>query len=149
MSRKEIHTEIEIDSAAERVWEVLIDLPAYPEWNPMIREASGELRPGARLRLHFQPPGQKGRKFRPKLLVVDPDRELRWQGNPGVPGLFESEHGFIIQPKRGGGTLLAHDMVFYGLLAPLLWKRLEEKTVGPFEEMNRALRDRVESGEMR
>ena len=33
---KEIHAEIEIDTSAERVSEVLMDLAAYPEWNPFI-----------------------------------------------------------------------------------------------------------------
>jgi len=51
----------------------------------MIRSAGGELRVGARLRLHFEPAGRKGYDFRPKLLVVEPTRELRWLGQPGFP----------------------------------------------------------------
>jgi uncharacterized protein YndB with AHSA1/START domain len=49
MFREEIITEIVIDAPAERVWEVLADLASYPEWNPRIRRASGELRAGSRL----------------------------------------------------------------------------------------------------
>jgi uncharacterized protein YndB with AHSA1/START domain len=32
---KEIHTEIEINASAEKVWRVLTDFAAYSEWNPL------------------------------------------------------------------------------------------------------------------
>lgn len=144
MLRKEILTEIEIDAGAQRVWGLLTDLPSYSKWNPVIRRASGELRPGARLSLRFAPAGRKGRSFRPKLLVVEPNRELRWKGNPGVPLLFESEHFFIIGGKPDEKSRLEHGIVYYGLFVPLVGKRLERATRGPFEEMNRALKERAE-----
>lgn len=86
MPRLDIVTDIVIDAGAERVWGVLTDFASYPEWNPMIRRASGELAPGRRLELHFEPAGQKGRDFKPKLLVVERGRELRWRGEPRVSG---------------------------------------------------------------
>src|SRR5208337_3854746 len=38
---KEIHTEIEINAPAEKVWKVLTDFAAYPEWNPFVRCGAG------------------------------------------------------------------------------------------------------------
>ena len=144
MFETEIHTEIEINASAERVWKVLSDLSGYSEWNPMIRRASGDLKTGARLMLYFNPAGSKGRTFRPKLLIVEPNRELRWQGQPGVPMLFESEHIIKIEPINENKIRLVHDMVFYGLLIPLVRNRVKEAIYGPFEEMNRALKIRAE-----
>ena len=40
---RELRTEIEIAATPDRVWEVLSDLTAYPDWNPFIKEASGKL----------------------------------------------------------------------------------------------------------
>lgn len=146
MPEKEILTEIEIDAEPGRVWEVLTDFVSYPDWNPMLKNASGELREGARLELCFEPEGRKRRTFRPRLLVVEPDRELRWLGSPGVPGLLESQHYFIIERIPEGRSRLRHGIVFYGLFIPLMGGRPEASTRGPFEEMNRALKDRAESG---
>lgn len=144
MSRTVMDTEIEIDAPAETVWRVLTDFASYPEWNPMIKQASGELRPGARLKVRFEPEGSRGHTFRPKLMVVDPNRELRWLGWPRIPKFFDSEHYWIIDEKPSGKTHLLHGTVVYGLLAPLAGKAMERQSRGPFEDMNRAHKRRAE-----
>lgn len=144
MFRTAIHTEIDIQAKPDAVWSVLADLSSYPQWNPMVREAGGELQIGKRLRLRYQPEGQKSRVFKPLLLAVLPGRELRWQGQPGVRFLFESEHIYLLQETKNGETHLDHDMVFWGLLIPPV-KNLLDKTVrGPFNDLNRALKLRAE-----
>ena len=50
-----IETEIEIAASPERVWSILMDFPAYPEWNPFIRSLSGVAKPGEKLRAFIQP----------------------------------------------------------------------------------------------
>nr|WP_255305408.1 SRPBCC family protein [Acidithiobacillus ferrivorans] len=32
----QIETNIEITATPERVWSILMDFPAYPQWNPFI-----------------------------------------------------------------------------------------------------------------
>ena len=145
MFRSELTTEIDIDAAAERVWRVLADLASYTEWNPMIVRASGELRPGARLKVRYEPQGSRGHTFRPKLMTVQPGRELRWLGWPRVPAFFDSEHYWTIEERPGGRTRLLHGLAAYGLLVPLLGKNLIRSSKGPFELMNRALKERAES----
>lgn len=115
----------------------------------MIIEADGVLSVGSRLTLRFQPGGRRGRTFKPSLTVVEPDRELRWRGKPGVRGLFESEHCFLLEPGGAGKTSLVHDMIFWGLLVPLAGRALESRTRKPFEEMNEALKSRAESADSR
>src|SRR3990172_6000852 len=136
-----VHTEIEINAPAQRVWQVLTDLAGYAEWNPMIRRASGEIRTGSRLKIYFNPSGSRGRTFRPKLLVVEPNRELRWQGQPGVPYIIESEHFFLITPAGDNKILLTHDMIFYGLITPFIKNILIKSIYEPFISMNRALKE--------
>jgi hypothetical protein len=142
--RKELITEIDMDVPAERVWEVLTDFASYPQWNPMIRWARGELRAGARLKVRFDPEGSRGYTFRPKLMIVEPGRELRWLGWPRFPGLFDTEHYWIMDELTGGRAHLLHGTSVYGLLAPLAGKAMERTSRGPFEDMNRAHKRRAE-----
>ncbi len=141
---KEIHTEIDIDAPAEKVWRVLIDFAAYPEWNPFVRRIEGEVSVGARLHVFIEPSAGKGMTFRPTVLVADPNRQLRWLGHLWFRGLFDGEHSFAIEPLFEGRVRFVQRERFGGVLVPLLWKMLDRDTRRGFEEMNRALKLRCE-----
>ncbi|MGB9370550.1 MAG: SRPBCC domain-containing protein [Halobacteriota archaeon] len=85
---KQIRSEIEINASAERVWHVLTDFAGFPQWNPFIRQISGELKVGGKLDVYMQPSGQRGIRFRPVVLAAEPSRELRWLGRR-AKGLIE------------------------------------------------------------
>lgn len=98
---KEIHPEIEIKASAERVWQLLTDFVAFPQWNPFIHRTSGELKTGARLEVYIQPSGAKGMSFKPMALNVEPNRELRWRAGYGYTvRLPENE----LRPQSASGT---------------------------------------------
>ena len=78
---KQLHTHIEINAPAKRVWEVLTDFASYSQWNPFIRHISGRLAPGERLQTRLAPPGGRAMTFKPKVLTAEPNRELRWLGH--------------------------------------------------------------------
>ncbi len=140
---KTLHTEIEIDAAPERVWQILTDFERFPEWNPLLVRASGELRVGARLEVRVQPPGMRSMTLRPQVLEATPNRELRWRGQLPIPGLFAGEHAFVVEPLTGR-TRFVHREHFTGLLVPLLSGMLDGATRRGFEAMNEALRQRAE-----
>ncbi len=142
---KQLHTEIEINAPAERVWEVLTDFASYPQWNPFIRQATGVPRIGERLEVHLQPPGGRGMSFKPKVLNAEPNRELRWLGHILIPGLFDGEHSFTIEPRGENRVRFVQREAFKGLLVPLFARSLETNTQRGFEEMNRALKERAEA----
>ena len=142
---RELNTNVEINAPAEIVWDVLTDFSAYPAWNPFIREAEGEIRVGARLRIHLHPPGGKPMTFRPVVQQVEPPHAFRWRGRLLLPGLFDGEHIFDIQALAEDRVRLAHREQFSGLLVPLLWKSLDTHTRQGFEAMNAALKQRVEA----
>ena len=80
---------IEIDASDQRVWDILKDFAAFPEWNPFIPKASGELGVGERIQVSIKPAGRFAMTFRPTLTKVEPRRELSWVGGLGVPGLAD------------------------------------------------------------
>ena len=83
--------------------------------------------------------------FRPTVMKVEPGRELRWLGHLLVPGIFDGEHIFEIEELESDRVRFVQREVFKGLLVPLLARSLDRDTQRGFEEMNRALRERVET----
>jgi len=140
----EILSEIGIHASPERVWFILTDFPAYPQWNPFVRRIEGELRVGAKLTVSIQPEGGKAMTFRPVLLAATPGRELRWKGQVLLPGLFDGEHFFRVTPLGPDRCRLVHGEKFSGLLVPLFRSSLDSETRAGFHAMNQALRDRAE-----
>ena len=143
----EIITTIDIDAPPERVWAQLTNFSAHSAWNPFITRLEGSARVGERLAITVQPPGGTAMSFKPTVLRADPDSELRWLGRLVLPGVFDGEHFFTIEPLDGGRrSRFTHGERFKGLLVPLLRKNLEGATRQGFEAMNRALKERVEAG---
>jgi hypothetical protein len=138
---KTIETTAHMTATPEQVWDVLTDFGSFGEWNPFIVAAGGELTPGSRLELQMRLEGSGARTFRPRVLTVEPGRELRWKGRLPVPGLFAGEHYFLLEPD-GAHTLLRHGERFDGLLVPFTGT-LFTRTRRAFEAMNAALARRV------
>jgi hypothetical protein len=142
---KELHSQIEINASAERVWDILTDFASYPEWNPFIRRISGEVKVGERLEVRLEPPDGRGITLRPTVLSAEPNRELRWLGHLLVPGLLDAEHSLAIQSLEENRVRFIQSEMFKGLLVPLLARSLDNNTLRGFEEMNGALKERVEA----
>ena len=141
---KELRSEIEIEASAERVWQLLTDFADFPHWNPFIRRASGNPKLGQRLEVNIQPSGANGMTFRPTVLRAEPNRELRWIGHLLIPGLFDGEHIFTIEPLGANRVRFVQREIFRGLLVPLFAKGLDTDTQRGFGEMNQALKVQAE-----
>jgi hypothetical protein len=141
---KQLHATIGIDATPQRVWQILTDFAAYPDWNPFITRASGTASPSERLRLRMQPPGGRGATLRPTVLEADPGRRLRWLGHLLFPGLFDGDHSFIIEPLVDGRVRLTQQEQFRGILLPLAARSLDRHTLPGLQQLNQALKRRAE-----
>jgi hypothetical protein len=140
---RELTSTIEIDAPPEQVWAVLTDFASYGEWNPFIRSIEGEAAVGARLKARITPPEGRAMAFKPTVKAADAPRELRWLGRLLVPGIFDGEHRFQLEPLDGDRTRFIQSERFSGVLVSLSGNALA-KTERGFEEMNEALKRRVE-----
>ncbi len=132
------HTELRIEASPQQVWEVLTDLEAYPQWNPMAKQAQGRLEVGAKLLLHLAAlPFPVGAQIR----ALDPGRLLRWGGGASI--ILDVEHYFEVHPD-GEHTRFVHGEIFGGLLGPLI-ARLAGINNGLYEHYNQKLALRVAS----
>ena len=137
----EISAAIEIAATPERVWAVLTDLASYPQWNPVFREASGQVAVGNRITLmSTQPVTGQTMTVKVKVLTVEPATELRWVSS--VLGLMTSKRSFTLSPANGG-TRLMQTQTYRGLFT-----RFPPKTViriqTSFDAINQAIKQRAE-----
>jgi hypothetical protein len=137
---KQIVTEIEIHASASRVWAILTDFERFSDWNPFITRIEGVAQVGAKLSATIQPPGSRAMTFRPVILKIDPERELRWLGHLLLPGIFDGEHAFAIEPVNNDQVIFRQSEQFRGILVPLLWGKMGDKTQRGFELMNAAIK---------
>ena len=142
---KELKTLIEINSTPETVWDVLLDFDKYPEWNPFIKSLRGSPNVGEKLEVNIHPPGRRDVIYKPIVLKVDINKELRWLSHLIFPGIFDGEHIFKIETLANAKILFHQEEKFSGILVPVFWRSLHQHTRIGFIEMNRALKIKVEN----
>lgn len=143
--RKEVRTEIEVNSTALQVWRVLTDFEAYGQWNPFIRRASGHASEGSRIEIHIETPGGSKRTYRPTITKAQEGKELRWVGKSSIPGFLSGEHIFSIEEAGSGTVRFVQREVFDGILTSFFGRSLDDDIKRGLQEMNRALKARAES----
>jgi hypothetical protein len=141
---KEIKSQIVINASPEKVWAVLVDFKNYPNWNTFIQSISGEVKVGNKIEAYIEPPEGKGMAFKPKVLVLNANRELRWIGHLLFSGLFDGEHIFELIDNGNGTTTFIQRENFKGVLVPFFKRMLEVNTKNGFDLMNQELKTWVE-----
>jgi hypothetical protein len=134
---------VEIEASPAAVWATLTDTAAYPQWNGFITSLEGDLTVGRTIRVRVHPPKRRAMTFTPTVLAADPERELRWLGRFLVPGLFDGEHSFRIEPLSESRCRFTQAEHFTGILVRPFAKMLASTTQG-FDDMNASLKERCE-----
>jgi hypothetical protein len=129
-----IERSIVIPAQAAIVWATLTETNRYGSWNPFIPGLTGELRPGAKIRVRISPPGGRAMSFTPTVTAVDEGRRLEWLGQLGVSGLFDGRHSFTLQAVDAHRTRLTQAEAFTGCLVPFTGGLLRRTAAG-FEAM--------------
>jgi hypothetical protein len=122
-----------------------MDFESYPDWNPFVKTISGEQREGARLEADLQPNGGRGMTIKPKISEISPNERFAWKNKLFVPRLFDVEHIFEIESISEDQVRFIHRENFRGLLIRPILRSVGESTRQGFEEMNQALKERVEN----
>lgn len=139
--KKLIQTEIIIHATPEKVWKILTDFENYPKWNPFIKSLEGIVRAGSRITVKIQPPGAGSMTFKPRILIHEVNKELRWIGHLLMKGLFDGEHIFELQDNKNGTTTFRQSEEFNGILVRFIDLGNTKKG---FEMMNLRLKELAE-----
>ncbi|MGZ4766423.1 MAG: SRPBCC family protein [Ilumatobacteraceae bacterium] len=138
---KVIEYSIEIAAPPQAVWDVLIDVDAYTEWNPFLTLDRAPAAVGDRLSITIRP-GRRKMTFRPTVTAFVPGREISWLGRLLAPGIFDGAHTLALETLPNGHTHFRQREVFRGALVPFMRSVLADTGEG-FAAMNAALATRV------
>ncbi len=140
----QLRTEIEIDAPPKIVWQILVDGSSYHEWNPFITTLTGELVEDSVINIVVSPPDVSDLRFRPRVLVAKPEKELRWRGNMFADVFFVGEHYIQLTDLGGNRTRVRHGEDFKGFFLKFLGRQMTATARG-FVFMNQALKKRAEA----
>jgi len=136
---KQIKTSIVINASREKIWNILMDFERYHEWNSFIKSISGKVKKGNQIRVKLE-----GMTFKPVVLVLNENTELKWFGHLWFKGLFDGEHKFKLIDNGNGTTKFEQSENFNGILVKLFSRSLDKNTKTGFEQMNKELKLRAE-----
>lgn len=143
--RRELRHEAIIEAPAEEVWEALVDVAAWPEWNPTLLRCDLPLVAGSNVKMKLQL-GPLVLPMRQLVLEVDAPRLLRWKTRQ-PPGVFEVERSFELQPLAGGRTHFSQYEVgatwVAARIVPLLERPIEEGYRRLAQALDQRLRERA------
>lgn len=151
---------LEIDAPVQKVWQVLRNLAAYPEWNPLnrfITPANSTRGDKMSLGISWGPYERNGIPLdvrtlpialkNTEILSVDqPNEALGWADNLGS-WIHRAERIQYLTPLPGGHTLYGTEEIMVGLLSPLIGRIFRERILRGFAASGQALKRRVEQGD--
>jgi hypothetical protein len=139
-----IRTAFPIETSPARVWAVLSDFAAWPDWNPSVPRISGECRIGATLHLTLAMPRRPSANVTAVVTVAEPDRSLHWHGNVVSDRIFSGTREFDIEPQPDGSVVVTHVEDVRGLLFPVFKLVMGDAIQKHHDNLNRALTERAE-----
>lgn len=137
-----LYHEREIAAAPQDVWDVLVDVRAWGDWNPTLTAANGPLVVGTTVRMRLRM-GPVTVPMRQQIRAVDPPHHLAWRSINGVPGFMDVDREFLLDEVEGGTRLIQREAAS-GPGTPLLMPLLRDRILAGYEELADALADHVE-----
>ncbi|RKL32898.1 hypothetical protein BFJ72_g10398 [Fusarium proliferatum] len=140
---REIQESITIAAPPSRVWSVLMDLESWSKWNTFVTSTKvqpphAELAVGSNQIITIE----KTQTYTNIVSVLQPEKELRWNGSILKPIIFDTEHWCRLEAVEDGrSTRFTQGERFSGILAPIAAAagKLNELQEG-YVRMNRDLK---------
>lgn len=139
-----IDHEIEIDAAAETVWEVITDVATYPEWNPFVKVCQTSLKPGEPINMKVML-GNKLQKANEIIKDVTPGRGFSYNMKPLPMGALRSYRTHDIEKVDLRRCIYRSHFELAGWLSPVVGALMGSKLQAGFDGMAAGIKTRAES----
>ncbi|HEY1551962.1 MAG TPA: SRPBCC domain-containing protein [Kofleriaceae bacterium] len=129
-----------IRAPRETIWDLLVDLPEWPSWNPTVDKTEGAVVLGKKIKVFVKL--SPGRAFPVKVSELDKPAKMVWTG--GMPlGLFKGVRTYTLTPS-GDAVEFHMREVFSGPMSKLIEKSIPDMQPA-FDEFAAALKTRAEA----
>jgi hypothetical protein len=132
-------SKIAIKASPKAIWDLLVDVGAWTDWNSTVRKVEGSVALGSKVTVH---PKIADRGFSVKVAELDEPKRMVWSS--GMPlGLFKGERVYELVPQADGTVEFSMRESFSGLFAGMITKSIPNMQPA-FEEFAKCLKDRAE-----
>ena len=140
--RKSVHHEIDINASPLEVWEVLIAMEDYPEWNPVMQLVEGEVKEGNQVKYQFTQDENNVSTIGVKVLEISPGKLLNQKG--GINLVLTYDHFYILEGNNLMTKVTIHE--HYRGIWVHFWNPspIDEA----YKRLNEAIKKQVESSQM-
>lgn len=132
---------VKISAVPAAVWDVLVDVTRWPDWDSGVLEVTGTVSPGAKVTVRSAV--NPGRAFPVTVVELAAPTTMTWRG--GMPlGLFVGTRTYRLT-DLGGATRFAMREEYTGPLAGLITRSIPDLQPS-FDRFAAGLKARVETG---
>lgn len=135
---------VEVGASTERVWQVITDLRAYPEWNPFVRACESTLAVQAPIRMDVQLTSWFRKEQTETIIENEPEKRLCYGYAIAFFGALSSRRCHDLQPLGPGRTLYRSSFELSGWLAPVVQLLLGSSLRSGFQGMTLGVQQRAE-----
>jgi hypothetical protein len=116
-----IEKRIGVRASADRLWEIIADLPGWDRWNPVETAVEGTIAYGGPIALTETIDGLPQRRVTARVGEWQPYAQLVWMEKRGL--WFRSMRYFEIEELEPGSCIVANGMIFSGLRGEMFFDK--------------------------
>jgi len=133
-------TSIYIRAPADKVWQILVDLPRWPQWNTTVERTVGSIERGSKVTVSVKQ--SPGRAFPLRVTELDAPRRMVWAG--GMPfGLFKGTRVYELSVPAASAAVFTMREDYTGPLAGLIGNSIPDLQPA-FDEFAQCLKREAE-----
>ena len=139
-----IEKRIGVRASADRLWEIVADLPGWDRWNPVETSVEGTIAYGGQITLTEAIEGLPERRAAVRVGEWQPYAQLVWMEKRGL--WFRSLRYFEIEELEPGSCIVANGFIFSGLRGETFFDKHRSRLRRSVDSVAEAWKTTAEAG---
>jgi alpha-tubulin suppressor-like RCC1 family protein len=139
------HSEATINAPPELIWDIILDLDSYPEWNPYTIAMQSTLKVGDAMVMTVKMSDLVTLTQTEYIRVIEPGHKICWGIDTDTPELNSGERCQWLEPKADGTTRYVTEDLIEGTLNPIVNALFDQDVQTGFDAVAASLKTRAEA----